>query len=110
MAIANAKMNEPFDFYSDRTNVEFQRSLCKESCHCLVLFLFPVVGVFVGWAMFLYGSLVASLTIISSSVVVFGSSLLLFVAYGNYTSLKSRMTWLDSVKDDNESDSRISGI
>lgn len=108
MAIANIEMDQPFDSYSIQTsNVEFQQSLCRESSRSLVLFLFPVVGVFVGWAMFLYGSLIASLTIISSSVVVFGSSLLLFVAYGNYTSLKSRMAWIDSVRDNNEGASRI---
>jgi hypothetical protein len=109
-------MDQPFDFCSEKDTMAIEESSWRHECsRCLIFFFFPLVGILVGWAMFLYGSLIASLTIISSSVVVYGSSMLLFVALGNYASVESRMAWLDLRKTDRDRestlrDSRISAI
>ena len=48
-----------------------------------------MLGVLVGWGLFVYGSFIPSVTILMSSIVVFGSSLLLFVAMGNFVETRS---------------------
>lgn len=51
--------------------------------------LVPLTGVFVGWGLFVHGSFIASIPVIMLSVIVFGVSLLLFVAMGNFVETRS---------------------
>lgn len=55
----------------------------------LLSLLLPMIGVFVGWGLFIHGSFIPSLTILLISIVVFGTSLLLFVALGNFVETRS---------------------
>lgn len=55
----------------------------------LLALLLPMIGVFVGWGLFVHGSFIPSQTIIVASVVVFGTSLLLFVSMGNFVETRS---------------------
>lgn len=61
----------------------------KNDLLSLISLFLPLFGVFLGWGLFVHGSFVPSQRTIIASIVIFGTSLLLFVSMGNFVETRS---------------------
>lgn len=70
-------------------NKGFEKMDVQNDLLTFISVFLPLIGVFIGWGLFVHGSFIPSQRTIMASIVIFGTSLLLFVSMGNFVETRS---------------------